>query len=97
MAECTCQDRKPGRPHRSPCPLTGAYAGRKQPSKPMTAKQVRQRQAYDSRRVVLPESIAAEVKAIIDLVSREPGEGTLVAMAIRLHCPRAFRNKRRTS
>jgi hypothetical protein len=59
----------------------------------MTAKQVQQRRAFDARRVVLPESIAAEVKAIIDLVSREPGEGTLVAMAIRLHCPRAFRNQ----
>jgi hypothetical protein len=59
----------------------------------MTAKQVEQRRAFDARRVVPPESIAAEVKAIIDLVNREPGDGALIAMAIRLHCPRAFRNQ----
>ena len=94
MTTCTCNNRKPGRPHRSPCPITGAYAGRVQPSKPMTPRQIEQRRAFDARRVVAPESIAAEVKAIIDLVTREPGEGTLVAMAIRLHCPRAFRDQK---
>jgi hypothetical protein len=91
---CTCKSHDPGRPHRTPCLLTGAYAGRKQPSKPMTAKQVEQRRAFDARRVVLPKSIAAEVKAIIDLVNREPGDGTLVAMAIRNHCSRAFRDQK---
>jgi len=55
--KCTCANREPRKPHRSPCPLTGKFAGRKQPSKPMTAKQVEQRRAFDARRVVLPESM----------------------------------------
>ena len=91
MTACTCKDREPRKPHRAPCPLMGKFAGRKQPPRPMTAKQVEQRRAFDARRVVLPESIAAEVRAIIDLVNGDPNEGTLVATAIRLHCPRAFR------
>jgi hypothetical protein len=88
---CTCKDREPRKPHRAPCPLMGKFAGRKQPSRPMTPRQVEQRRAFDARRVVLPESIAAEVRAIVDLVNGDPNEGTLVATAIRLHCPRAFR------
>lgn len=71
---CTCVNRKPGRPHRSPCPLTGAYAGRKQPSKPMTPRQVEQRRAFDARRVVLPESIAPELRGIIRYVTEHPDD-----------------------
>lgn len=93
MTACTCQDRKPSRPHRPPCPLTGAYAGRKQPSRPMTAKQVEQRRAFDARRVVPPESIAAEVKAIIAHVVEHPVEGKQVAKRLRDVFPFAFRTK----
>ena len=94
MTTCTCVNRKPGRPHRSPCPLTGKYAGRKQPSKPMTAKQVEQRRAFDARRVVLPESIAAEVKAIIAHVVEHPVEGEQVAKRLRDVFPFAFRDQK---
>ena len=94
MTACTCQDRKPSRPHRPPCPLTGAYAGRKQPSRPMTAKQVEQRRAFDARRVVPPESIAAEVKAIIAHVVEHPVEGKQVAKRLRDVFPFAFREQK---
>ena len=94
MTTCTCQDREPGRPHRSPCPLTGKWKGRKQPSKPMTAKQVRQRQAYDARRVVPPKSIAVEVKAIVAHVTEHPVEGKQVAKRLRDVFPFAFRDQK---
>lgn len=93
MTTCTCVNRKPGRPHRSPCPLTGAYAGRVQPSKPMTPRQVEQRRAFDARRVVLPESIAPEVKAIIAHVVEHPVEGEQVAKRLRDVFPFAFREQ----
>ena len=93
MTTCTCQNRKPSRPHRSPCPLMGKYAGRKQPPRPMTAKQVQQRRAFDARRVVLPESIAAEVKAIIAHVVEHPVEGEQIAKRLRDVFPFAFRNQ----
>jgi hypothetical protein len=59
----------------------------------MTAKQVAQRRAFDARRIVPPESIAAEVKAIIDLVNVDPGEGPVVAKRLRDVFPRAFRKE----
>lgn len=93
MTTCTCQNREPRKPHRSPCPLTGAYAGRKQPSKPMTAKQVAQRRAFDARRVVLPKSVAAEVKAVIAHVVEHPAEGEQVAKRLRDVFPFAFRDQ----
>ena len=91
MTTCTCKDREPRKPHRSPCPLMGKFAGRKQPSKPMTPRQVEQRRAFDARRVVLPESIAAEVRAIIAHVTEHPGEGERVAKRLRDVVPAAFR------
>ena len=93
MTTCTCENRGPKKPHRSPCPLTGKYGGRKQPSKPMTAKQVKQRKAFDARRVVLPESIEAEVKAIIRHVTEHPVEGEQVAKRLRDVFPFAFRGQ----
>ena len=83
MTTCTCKDREPRKPHRAPCPFMGKFAGRKQPSKPMTVKQVEQRRAFDARRVVLPESIAAEVKAIIAHVVEHPSDGERVAECLR--------------
>ena len=91
MTTCTCQNREPRKPHRAPCPLFGAYAGRKQPPRPMTAKQVEQRRAFDARRVVLPESIATEVKVIAAYVAEHPGEGERVAKRLRDVFPAAFR------
>ena len=93
MTTCTCQNRQPRKPHRAPCPLTGKFAGRKQPPRPMTAKQVKQRKAFDARRVVLPESIEAEVKAIIRHVTEHPVEGEQVAKRLRDVFPFAFRNQ----
>ena len=93
MTTCTCQNRKPGRPHLLPCPLMGKFAGRKQPPRPMTAKQVEQRRAFDARRVVLPESIATEVKVIAAYVAEHPGEGERVAKRLRDVFPFAFRGK----
>lgn len=90
---CACQNREPRKPHRAPCPLFGAYAGRKQPPRPMTAKQVEQRRAFDARRVVLPESIATEVKAIIAHVAEYPVEGEQIAKRLRDVFPFAFRNQ----
>ena len=94
MTTCTCPNRGDRKPHRSPCPFAGKYAGRKQPSKPMTAKQVRQRQAYDARRVVPPKSIAVEVKAIIAHVTEHPVEGEQVAKRLRDVFPFAFREQK---
>lgn len=94
MTTCTCENRGAKKPHRSPCPFAGKYAGRKQPSKPMTAKQVRQRQAYDARRVVPPKSIAVEVKAIIAHVTEHPVEGEQVAKRLRDVFPFAFREQK---
>ena len=91
MTTCTCQNREPRKPHRAPCPLMGKFAGRKQPPRPMTAKQVEQRRAFDARRVVLPESIAAEVKVIAAYVAEHPGEGERVAKRLRDVFPAAFR------
>ena len=91
MTVCTCQNRQPRKPHRAPCPLTGAYAGRKQSPRPMTVKQVEQRRAFDARRVVLPESIAAEVRAIIAHVTEHPSESEHVAKRLRDVVPAAFR------
>ena len=71
----------------------GKFAGRKQPSKPMTVKQVEQRRAFDARRVVPPESIAAEVEAIIRHVTEHPVEGEQVAKRLRDVFPFAFRNQ----
>jgi hypothetical protein len=88
---CTCKDREPRKPHRAPCPLMGKFAGRKQPSRPMTPRQVEQRRAFDARRVVLPESIAAEVRAIVAHVTEHPGEGERVAKRLRDVVPAAFR------
>ena len=93
MTICTCKDRQPRKPHRSPCPLMGKFAGRKQPSKPMTPRQVEQRRAFDARRVVLPESIAAEVRAIIAHVTEHPGEGERVAKRLRDVFPFVFRDQ----
>ena len=93
MTTCTCKDREPRKPHRSPCPLMGKFAGRKQPSRPMTPRQVEQRRAFDARRVVLPESIAAEVRAIIAHVTEHPGEGERVAKRLRDVFPFAFRDQ----
>lgn len=90
---CTCKNRGPKKPHRPPCPLVGKYAGRKQTSRPMTAKQVKQRKAFDTRRVVPPESIAAEVKAIIAHVVEHPVEGEQVAQRLRDMFPFAFRGQ----
>ena len=90
---CTCENRGAKKPHRAPCPLTGKYGGRKQPSKPMTAKQVEQRKAFDARRIVLPESIATEVKAIIAHVAEYPVEGEQVAKRLRDVFPFAFRTQ----
>ena len=91
---CACQNRTKGKPHRPPCPLVGKYAGRKQPSKPMTTKQVEQRKAFDARRIVPPKSIAAEVKAIIAHVTEHPCEGKQVAQRLRDVFPLAFRNQK---
>lgn len=93
MTTCTCKDRQPRKPHRAPCPLFGAYAGRKQPPRPMTAKQVEQRRAFDARRVVLPESIATELRAVIAYVTEHPVEGERVARRLRDVFPAAFRNQ----
>lgn len=57
----------------------------------MTAKQVQQRRAFDARRVVLPESIATEVRAIIAHVTEHPVEGEHVATRLRDVFPAAFR------
>ena len=94
MTTCTCANRKPRKPHRSPCPLAGKYAGRVQPPRPMTAKQVAQRRAFDARRVVLPESIAPEVKAIIAYVVEHPAESERVTKRLRDVFPAAFRNQK---
>lgn len=83
MTTCTCPNRGDRKPHRSPCPFAGKYAGRKQPSKPMTAKQVRQRQAYDARRVVLPESIAPELRGLIRYVVEHPSDAMWVKGRLR--------------
>ena len=93
-AACTCPNRTKGKPHRLPCPLTGKYAGRKQPSKPMTPKQVKQRQAFDARRIVPPKSIATEVKAIVAHVTEHPAEGEQIAKRLRDVFPVAFRNQK---
>ena len=90
MSACTCQSRTKGKPHRSPCPLVGKYAGRKQPSKPMTPRQVEQRKAFDARRIVPPQSIAAEIKAIVAHVTEHPCEGKQVAQRLRDVFPFAF-------
>ena len=94
MTTCTCNNRKPGRPHRSPCPITGAYAGRVQPSKPMTPRQIEQRRAFDARRVVLPESVAPELRAVIAHVTEHPVEGEQVAKRLRDVFPFAFRDQK---
>ena len=94
MTTCTCKDRQPRKPHRAPCPLFGAYAGRKQPPRPMTAKQVEQRRAFDARRVVPPKSIAVEVKAIVAHVTEHPVEGKQVAKRLRDVFPFAFRDQK---
>ena len=57
----------------------------------MTVKQVEQRRAFDARRVVLPESIAAEVRAIIAHVTCNVEEGERVAKRLRDVVPAAFR------
>jgi hypothetical protein len=89
---CTCINREPRKPHRSPCPLTGAYAGRVQPSKPMTPRQVEQRQAFDARRVVLPESIAAELRGLICYVVEHPEDVAWVKGRLRDAFPALPRN-----
>ena len=91
MTACTCQNREPRKPHRAPCPLFGAYAGRKQRARPMTAKQVEQRRAFDARRIVPPESVAAEVRAVIAYVTEHPSESEHVAKRLRDVFPAAFR------
>jgi hypothetical protein len=92
MTVCTCQNRQPRKPHRAPCPLAGAYAGRKQPSKPMTPRQVEQRQAFDARRVVLPESIAAELRGLICYVVEHPEDVAWVKGRLRDAFPALPRN-----
>lgn len=93
MDKCTCQGRTKGKPHRAPCPLVGKYAGRKQPAKPMTPKQVEQRKAFDARRIVLPESIATEVKAIVAYVTEQPTKAEQFVKWMRYVFPNAFKVK----
>lgn len=92
---CTCENRGPKKPHRAPCPLTGKYAGRVQPSKPMTPRQKKQRKAFDARRVVLPKSIEAELRAIIAWIEEpDPFVGPIVAKTLRDTFPQAFKHQK---
>jgi len=60
----------------------------------MTPRQVEQRKAFDARRVVLPESIAAEVRSIIAYVTEHPVEGERVARRLRDVFPAAFSDQK---
>jgi hypothetical protein len=60
----------------------------------MTPRQVEQRRAFDARRVVLPESIAAEVRAIVAHVTEHPVEGERVARRLRDVFPAAFSDQK---